>query len=189
MKTEPLKSSKSVLVIVSDGGPDHRVTFGAVKVASLYLFQTLDLDMLNCVRTCPYQSWQNLAEYVMSTLNLALQNVSLARSRTSPELEDFVKNKNTLSDVRDTISKNPNLTAALQDSMAAPPVTVAQRFLAMEVKGIGVKVGNPASTELMSELFSHVSFITLHWKKIHSLVLCYRRTVLQKFFEVHSPSS
>ena len=66
------KSSKSVLVTVSDGGPDHRVMFGAVKVASLCLFQALDLDMLICVRTCPYQLWQNLAERVISTLNLAL---------------------------------------------------------------------------------------------------------------------
>ena len=41
--------------------------------------------------------------------------------------------------------------------MAAPLTTVAQRFLAMAVKGIGVKVGNPASTESMSALFSHVS--------------------------------
>ena len=31
-------ASKPVLVIVSDGGPDHRVTFGSVQVASLSLF-------------------------------------------------------------------------------------------------------------------------------------------------------
>ena len=66
-------ASKPVLVIVSDGGPDHRVTFGSVQVASLSLFCSLDLDMLVCVRTCPYQSWTNVAERIMSTLNLALQ--------------------------------------------------------------------------------------------------------------------
>jgi hypothetical protein len=41
---------KHILVIVSDGGPDHRVTFGSVQVSSLTLFRALDLDMLICVR-------------------------------------------------------------------------------------------------------------------------------------------
>ena len=78
IKVNGLMLSKHVLVIVSDSGPDHWVTFGSVQVSSLTLFRSLDLDMLICVRTCPYQSWTNIAEWIMSTLNLALQNVSLA---------------------------------------------------------------------------------------------------------------
>ena len=64
--------------------------------------------------------------------------------------------------------------------MAAPLVRVAQRFLAMEVKGIGVNVGHPESTEWMSELFSHESFIdpTLEEDKLSS-------TVLQKATALH----
>ena len=77
IKMNELMESKHILVVVSDGGPDHRVTFGSVQVSSLTLFRALDLDMLICVRTCPYQSWTNIAERIMSTLNLALQNVSL----------------------------------------------------------------------------------------------------------------
>ena len=57
-----LTSAQPIAVVLSDGGPDHRVTFGSVKVSSLTLFRALDLDMLICVRTCPYQSWQNVAE-------------------------------------------------------------------------------------------------------------------------------
>ena len=30
--------------IVSDGGPDHRVTFGSVKIAHLCLFRALNLE-------------------------------------------------------------------------------------------------------------------------------------------------
>lgn len=55
--TDTRTASKPVLVVLSDGGPDHRVTFGSVKIASLCLFQALDLDMLICMWTCPYQSW------------------------------------------------------------------------------------------------------------------------------------
>ena len=72
------ESTNHVVLVVSDGGPDHRLTYLSVKVAMIALFKSLDLDMLIAIRTCPYQSWSNLAERVMSTLNLALQNVSLA---------------------------------------------------------------------------------------------------------------
>ena len=72
---------------MSDGGPDHRVTFGSVKIVSLTLFKALDLDMLICIRTYPYQSWTNVAEHVMSTLKLALQNVSLARTAMADHFE------------------------------------------------------------------------------------------------------
>ena len=88
-------SSKPITVVVSDGGPEHRVTFGSVKASALTLFRALDLDMLVCVRTCPYQSWHNIAERIMSTLNLALQNVSLARTKMSHACEQKIK-KNTL---------------------------------------------------------------------------------------------
>ena len=71
-----LTSNQPIAIIVSDGEPDHRVTFGSVQVAAVTLLCALDLDMLVCVRIFPYhQSWQNVAER-MSTLNLALQNVS-----------------------------------------------------------------------------------------------------------------
>ena len=42
-------ADKSVLIIASDGGPDHRITYVSVKVAMIALFQALDLDMLVCV--------------------------------------------------------------------------------------------------------------------------------------------
>ena len=151
--------SKPVLVIVSDGGPDHRVTFGTVKVASLTLFRALDLDMLVCIRTCPYQSWTNVAERVMSTLNLALQSVSLACTAMADHFERLIKNKNSLAEVREAVRVNPDLGPALLDSMSAPLVTVSQRFQAMKVKDSKVKVGVPASASNLDAQFQHALFI------------------------------
>ena len=65
-------ANKPILVIASDGGPDHRIGYVSVQLSMICLFQSLDLDMLVVSRTCPYQSWQNIAERIMSTLNLAL---------------------------------------------------------------------------------------------------------------------
>lgn len=53
-------AEKPVFIIVSDGGPDHRVTCLSVKVTMIALFQALNLDMLVCARMCPHQSWQIL---------------------------------------------------------------------------------------------------------------------------------
>ena len=122
------------MVVVSDGGPDHRVTFGSVKVANLCMFQVLDLDMLVCVRTCPYQSWQNIAERVMSTLNFVLQNVSLARWKTLEELEALICDKNTLESVRTLIEQRPELREAICDSMALVKIVLSQHFQSMKSK-------------------------------------------------------
>ena len=92
-------SNKSVLVVMSDGGPDHRLSYGSVQVALLALFICLNLDVLKAVHTCPYQSWSNTAERVMSLLNLALQNVSLERQAMSEECEKLVHNVKTVKDL------------------------------------------------------------------------------------------
>ena len=154
-----LTSIQPIAVVVSDGTPDHRVIFGSVKVSSLTLFCALDLDKLICVRTCPYQSWQNVAECIMSTLNLALQHVSLAHTKMPDCFEQLVKGKSTLSEFRGAIKAYPELGDALRDSMSNLMITVGQRFQAMKVKDSAVKLGVPASDVRMEEQFQHILFV------------------------------
>ena len=181
---------KPVLIIVSDGGPDHRVTFGSVKIASVALFMALDLDMLVCVRTCPYQSWQNIAERVMSTLNLALQNVSLQRSAMIPEYERAVKNKNTLSDLRKMINSDSDLRGAIEDSMAAPTTLIGQRFQSMKIKENYIKLGVPASERDIDEMFQHVLLIDPSIPRDnHTAKGLENCKSLHKFLDSHSHSS
>ncbi len=66
--TDGLQSNNPIFILVTDGGPDHRLTFASVKISLLALFRGLNLDMLVAGRTCPYQSWTNLVERIMSTL-------------------------------------------------------------------------------------------------------------------------
>ena len=183
-------SSCSIAVVVSDGGPDHRVTFGSVQVASLAMFRALDLDMLVCVRTCPYQSWQNVAERAMSTLNLALQNVSLARTPMLERFEQLVKNKNTIGELRDCIKKYPELCGALRDSMSQPLITVSGRFQAMKVKDTPVKVGVPASDTGMTEQFQQALLFdpTLTQDDLSAKTL-QKATQYQKFVSTHCHAS
>ena len=78
---------------------------------------SLDLDMLVVARTCPYQSWQNILERVMSTLNLALMNVSLARKELPQDQERLIHNKKTLTEVREVAAHFPEVNKALVDLM------------------------------------------------------------------------
>ena len=71
----------------TDGGPDHRTTYGSVWMASIAQFILLDLDLYVIARTAPMGSWANLAERVNSTFNLALQNVALGREKMEPDME------------------------------------------------------------------------------------------------------
>ena len=152
-------SVKPVMVLVSDGGPDHHLTFKSVQVANLCMFMALDLDMLVCVRTCPYQSWQNIAERVMSTLNFDLQNVSLARSSMTEPFESLVRNKNTMQNIRDAIQKKSELGGAIRDSMVHTKIVLGDRFQSMKIKGMGIKLGLPAQDDDIDELFSQSTFI------------------------------
>ena len=70
-----------MLLLYTDGGPDHRVNFLSVQLSYVALFLTRDLDYLVAVRTPPYNSWKNPAERVMSELNLALQTVGIMRQK------------------------------------------------------------------------------------------------------------
>ena len=178
------------MVPVSDGGPDHWVMFGSVQVANICMFQALDLDMLVCVRTCPYQSWQNIAERVMSTLNFALQNVSIARSKMPEMFEALIHNKNTLQDVHTAIEQRPELSEAIIDSIAPIKIALGQRFQSMKTKGEAIKLGVPATNAEMTELFSHSSFIdpSLERDKLTKEDLK-KATALQSFFEKHCHSS
>ena len=45
-----ITSKQPVAVVVSNGGPDHKVTFGSVQVTTLAMFLVLDFDMVVYIR-------------------------------------------------------------------------------------------------------------------------------------------
>ena len=179
-----------VALLISDGGPDHRVTFLSVKVSMIALFRSLDLDMHIAIRTCPYQSWTNLAERVISTLNLALQNVSLARAATDPELEVMIRNKGTLTELRHTIDKSPALASEIGDSMSPVIARLAQRFNQMKLKEESIRCFAAVSDEEINEYFKLLHFIepSLSQNNLTSTAL-QRSPALRQFLDTHCHSS
>ena len=79
-----------VLLMYSDGGPDHRVTYVSVKLALIALFREMDLDILIALRTAPSNSWANPVERMMSIVNIGLQGIGVMRTRMSDDFEKIV---------------------------------------------------------------------------------------------------
>lgn len=181
---------KPVLIILSDGGPDHRLCYGSVKVSMIALFLKLDLDMLVCMQMCPYQSWTNPAERVMSTLNLALQNVSLMREKMADEMERAIKHKNTLSAIREAIEEKPGLSEAVRDSTSTVIDLLNERFARMKLKGNSIVPRPAASQDDVTDNFEFVHFIdsSLQMGELNQATLKNAKD-LQVFMKAHCSST
>ena len=79
-----------MLLIYTDGGPDHRLTYISVQLSLIALFQELNLDMLIALRTAPCQSWQNPVERIMSIVNIGLHGTGIMRTSANEEFERAV---------------------------------------------------------------------------------------------------
>ena len=79
-----------VLLFFSDGGPDHMLKWGRVKLSLIALFLKLDIDMLVAGRIAPNHSWANIVERIMSILNIAYQNCALSRKEHIPSAIPFL---------------------------------------------------------------------------------------------------
>eukprot|EP00873_Tetraselmis_striata_P039496 jgi/Tetstr1/459760/TSEL_005113.t1 len=93
---------------MSDGGPDHNVSFYTVIAAWLALFMELERDVLTISRTAPTQSYMNRDERCMSELNRGLQNNALARVRVDDNFEKAFARCNSMTAIRAAAAKALN---------------------------------------------------------------------------------
>ena len=141
-------SSKPVMIILSDGVQDHRVTYGLAMIAH---FCHLNLDahsVCKCVRT--------KVGPTQLTLNLALQNVSLMRDKMSDPLERAIKYKNTINAIWSVVEDIPELEAALLESTSLVISLLSERFIQMKLKGFSIKIC-PAATQ--DDIMDNFDFI------------------------------
>ncbi|PKK64053.1 hypothetical protein RhiirC2_788029 [Rhizophagus irregularis] len=112
--------NKLYLLLYTDGGPDHRVTYVRVQLALIALLLKLDLDLLIAVRTPPGHSWKNPVERIMSILNLGMQSIGLMRDELSNDLENLMKKCNSMEEIRTYSKDEPQLKNELINSLQAP---------------------------------------------------------------------
>ena len=134
-----------MLLLYTDGGPDHRITYISVQVALICLFLSLNLDYLLAARTAPYHSWRNPVERIMSTLNLGLQSVGLMRQAGDETFENEIHKCKNMDDMRKKSSENDSFRTASLDSVAPVKALHSQVFQRLELKEKSIKMGTAVS--------------------------------------------
>ena len=153
---EQLATTKPMLLLYTNGGPDHRLTYLSVQVALIALFRRLDLDYLCAARTAPCHSWKNPVEHVMSIFNLGLQSVGLMREDKGPEYEEIARKCNNLSDLRAAAEKNPEFKSLTLDSIASVKVLLTQLFERLQLKDVKFKPTIAASEDSIDEIWKFI---------------------------------
>ena len=95
-----------VLLLQTDGGPDHNLTFLRSRLALVGLFLLLDVDAMKILRGAPQGSSLNTVERCMAILNIALCDLALLRAIMAEWAETLVANLNSMKEVRDAHDKN-----------------------------------------------------------------------------------
>lgn len=149
---ESNETVKPVLMIFSDGGPDHRLTYHSVKLSLIILFKALDLDLLIAGRTAPGHSWLNPVERIMSTLNIALQNTALARDSCTSDQEQVLKSANSMSEIRKKAEKVPGLKEAWIESLHPICDLLRSRTERLSLKGSPFECHDPSSEEQVAAM-------------------------------------
>jgi len=153
MKNQYLEELPEIALIYTDGGADHRNTFGSVQLSLICLFLHGDFDFLAALRTAPYHSWMNPAERVMSVLNLGLQGVALQRDEMDKELENIFKSLNTLEEIRETASQNLILKNELKTSINKTQTILEERTKYLKLKDNNFECFQPATDSEIDEFF------------------------------------
>ena len=153
-----------ILAIYTYGGPDHRTNLLSVQFALICIFLQEDGDMVFAVRTPPYNSWKDRAEWVMSVLNLGTQAVGLVRSST--DIEGVLLSCSGLKKIRSLNEDNPafEVKAKILESVQPCKVLLADVFRRMTYSKIPLQIFEPATSESIDNLWSQMSKIEFYEK-------------------------
>ena len=144
-----------ILILYTDGGPEHRTTFLSVKIALICSQKLLNLDQVLAVRTAPGHSYRNPAEKISCVLNLGLYGIGCMRKHsTDPEFEQTLHNCSGLGDVRKLIEKNSERNTKLLKETSQPCIDlVSDTFSRLKLKDEPFEVYTLSAHEEINDLF------------------------------------
>ena len=142
-KCEEKEIIPPMLTIYTDGGPQHRSNFLSVQIALIALQCYLDLVLLIVARTASGHSYRNPPEKVNCALNLGLNAIGCMRSsiHSDPAFEKSLTNCNGLNDVRNHLSKNPDVHTKLLKELCSNCLDLIKAvFSRLHLKENNIKV-------------------------------------------------
>ncbi|KAK6174900.1 hypothetical protein SNE40_013462 [Patella caerulea] len=136
-----------------DGGTDQGKTSESVKCSAICICEELNLDMYIAARCAPGNSWINSTERIMSILNLGLQNCAMEREN---DASNAIKSCNSMNQIRDVVSKKPELLDIWQDVINPVKHIVRSRFERLSLKNEPIQTIYPATEVAISNLQQHL---------------------------------
>lgn len=142
-----------MLLLYSDGGPDHHVTStnASVQITLIALFHALQLDYLLAARTCPSHRYRNMVKWCMSTLDLRQAGGLMLTVVNNEVVEKALAGANSTADIFRLAAK-----LSMQDdvTMSIQPVKdmLHDVFSRVQLHGKPVKVTMAASADNLAEL-------------------------------------
>ena len=151
------ENNKPILVLYTDEGSDHRLTFMSVKLSLIAYFLKHDKDMLIAVRTPPYNSWTDPAERVMSILNIGLNSVGLMRGGADEDVEDLLASRKNMKEIRALGEDKPHVQEAVCERIKPVKELLRNLFQRLTLKEKEFKVFSSCSEEDIVELWEEIS--------------------------------
>ena len=177
---------KPILVVFSDGGGDHRLTFLSVQLGFVSLFVKYKLAYIVAGRCAPCQSYIDPVERVMSLLNLGLQTVGVMRQEMPKGFEKQIGNANSMSDIRSKINQNNALKNEIEASIKPSTDLLGSVLGRLSWKGKPMKMQEPASELEIDNLFGILQQLEPAFDKQKMQQKHLRAyPVLQRFIETH----
>jgi len=113
------RKPEAFTLVFMDGGSDQNNSVINMELSWLAYFILACADSLVVGRTTPTQIWTNLAERVMSDLDLALSNSALARKIMGDEFENNMKKSNNMGSVRKMVEHLDSVALAVVVAFSA----------------------------------------------------------------------
>ena len=110
-----------IIVIYTDGGPEHRSNFLSVKIALIALQKSLDADMPVAVRTAPGHSYRNPVKKVNCILNIGLYGIGVMRQPVvdDPFFEKKLNATGNTEEVRKLLQQKSTYTELFKKSLGS----------------------------------------------------------------------
>jgi len=141
-----------LLLLYTDGGPDHQLTYATVQISLISIFLAL---VLCAVHTPPYHSWKNPAERIMSILNIGLQSVGVMRQKRQ-SFEEALKQCNNLMSIHGFGEENPTLEEEVLDAVAPMKALLQGIFIRLHLADHRFETFEAATKLAMEELWKNI---------------------------------
>jgi hypothetical protein len=150
---------KPILVLYTDDGPDHQLTYLSVQLSLISLWLNLDLNILCAVCSPPQHSWKNPVERIMSIINLALQGVGVMREEVPHESE--LKRCGSLKSICELAKKIPVLKEEVLNSVKSMTELLSTFIQRLKLKEHNFESQDAASVEDIDVLWKEVLKVTM----------------------------